>query len=122
MSNQFIQLQITYPQKQEAMEAARYLTESGLVACAQVTGPIESFYRWQGNLHNDREWLLLAKTDLDYFSKVKVAITKKHSYECPQIIALPIQSLSESYQDWLEEQLQEGASSVQEELKNKKSV
>lgn len=117
MSKQFIQLQVTYPQKQEAVTAAQRLTELGLTACAQVTGPIESFYRWQGNLHRDREWLLLAKTEAAFFTKVKDSIRETHSYECPQIIALPILALSESYQTWLEEQLTGNDSSEQEKVK-----
>lgn len=104
MSN-FIQLQITFPNKNEAEKIAQSLVESHKVACVQIIGPIQSFYYWKEKLENDEEFLLLAKTRSSYFNMLSEEINLAHSYECPQIVALPIEYISPDYESWLENQI-----------------
>ena len=102
----FIQLQITFPNQAEAENLAQRLIEHRKVACVQIVGPIQSFYRWQEKLHCDQEYLLLAKTKSLYFYELSGFINEAHSYECPQIIALPIENISQNYENWLESQFE----------------
>lgn len=106
MNHDFCQLQITCPTKEEAIALARKLVESHLVACAQVAGPITSFCYWKGEFKEGEEWLLLTKTRLCIFDEVSELILSHHSYEVPQIVALPISASSPDYLRWMEEQIQ----------------
>lgn len=97
----FIQVTTTAPSKEEAGRIARTLVESKLAACAQVMGPIESHYRWKGALEQSTEWLCLVKTRRANYAAVEAAIRANHSYEVPEIVAIPIEAGSESYLAWL---------------------
>lgn len=86
----------------EARRIARDLVEGRLAACVNiVTAPIESVYRWKGKLEMSKEFLLIIKTARGRFAAVERAIRKLHSYEVPEIIALPIASGSRDYLAWL---------------------
>jgi Uncharacterized protein involved in tolerance to divalent cations len=91
--------------KEEAEKIAQYLVEQKLAACVQITGPITSIYRWKGKVENAQEWLCLIKTRDDLYNKVEAAIKKLHSYETPEIIAVPIIKGSTEYLSWLDDVL-----------------
>ena len=97
----FIQVSTTTETKEEAQKIAKYLVEQKFAACVQITGPIESTYHWKGHVETANEWLCLIKTREDYFDKVEAAIKKLHSYETPEIIAIPIFKGSREYLNWL---------------------
>ncbi|MGD0279083.1 MAG: divalent-cation tolerance protein CutA [Smithella sp.] len=97
----FIQVSTTTETKEEAQKIAKYLVEQKFAACVQITGPIESTYRWKGKVEKAQEWLCLIKTREDCFDKVEAAIKKLHSYETPEIIAIPIFKGSREYLNWL---------------------
>ena len=101
---EFIQLQITFPTQQEAEQVAAVLVDRHKAACAQITGQVKSFYIWKDKRETSEEYLLLAKIRRDCFAEVASVITGLHSYECPQIVALPILEISPDYRQWLEEQ------------------
>ncbi len=101
----FIQLQITYPNHEEAIEVAKRLVASKLVACAQVVGGVESCYVWKGEFCVDGETLLLCKTRSKLFDLVVKEITNTHSYECPQIVAVPLTHVSPDYAVWLDDNI-----------------
>ena len=101
----YIQVSTTTETKEEAQKIAQYLVEQGLAACVQITGPIASTYRWKGKVENAQEWLCLIKTREDFFGKVEAAIKKSHSYETPEIIAVPIIKGSKEYLSWFEDSL-----------------
>jgi periplasmic divalent cation tolerance protein len=106
MSN-YIQIQITFPTAELALETATKLVQEKLVACAQVCGTVRSVYTWKGVCETSDETLLLAKTTLPFFERLEAAVRANHPYECPQIVALPIVAANTDYLDWLNEQLQE---------------
>ena len=91
--------------KEEAQKIAQYLVEQGLAACVQITGPMESTYRWKGKVETANEWLCLIKTREELYDKVETAIKKLHSYETPEIIAVPIIKSSSEYLNWLNDVL-----------------
>ena len=101
----YIQISTTTETKEQAQKIARYLVEQKLAACVQITGPIESIYRWKGKVENAQEWLCLIKTRDDLYNKVETAIKKLHSYETPEIIAMPVVKGSKEYLSWIEDSL-----------------
>lgn len=87
--------------RDEAREIARALVERRLAGCVQIGGPIESVYRWQGNVETAAEWTCLVKTTAAQYPAVEQAIRELHSYDTPEIVAVPIQAGSEQYLEWL---------------------
>lgn len=79
---------------------ARAIVEERLAACVQLT-PIRSVYRWQGAVHVEGETLLLIKTQRELFERLDAFIRERHSYETPEIVALPIVAGSQAYLDWI---------------------
>jgi periplasmic divalent cation tolerance protein len=106
MMNGFIQVMTTVETKEQAQSIARYLVEEKLAACVQITGAAFSTYRWAGKIETAREYLCLIKTRKDLFARVESAIKKLHSYETPEIIAVPIENGSKEYLKWLDESLE----------------
>lgn len=96
---------VTASSREEAEAIATFLVKSQLAACVNLL-PIHSIYTWQGELHQEQEWQLLIKTDLAQFDTLAAKIRELHSYEVPEIIALPIVSGSQPYLQWLDEQVQ----------------
>ncbi|HKQ85291.1 MAG TPA: divalent-cation tolerance protein CutA [Candidatus Acidoferrales bacterium] len=88
----------------EARRIAKALVERRLAACVNtVTTPVESVYRWKEKIERAKEYLLLIKTSRACFAAVERTIHDLHSYEVPEIIALPIVSGSRDYLSWLGE-------------------
>lgn len=100
----FVQVITTTSTREEAQQIAQVLVARRLAACVQVLGPIESVYRWQGKVQASQEWYCTAKTRQTLFEEVAQAIQQEHSYDVPEIIALPIAAGSQSYLRWLAEQ------------------
>ena len=105
LTEQYIQIQITFPTSESANNMATKLVREKLVACAQVCGTVQSVYTWKGVCENSKETLLLAKTTLALFEHVESAVRADHPYECPQIVALPIVIANTDYLTWLSGQL-----------------
>ena len=91
----------------EAETIARTLVEEQLAACVNILNPFRSIYRWEGKLADDQEWLLLIKTRAERFSAVEARVKALHSYQVPEVIALPIVQGSEGYLRWLLESASE---------------
>ena len=86
---------------EEAARLADMLIGAHLAACVQILPEMESVYRWQGKIERQPEVLLLAKTARSKFEDLEREVRALHSYETPEIIALPIVAGSSSYLDWL---------------------
>ena len=100
----YIQISTTTETKEQAQKIVQYLVEHKLAACVQITGPITSVYRWKGKVETAQEWLCLIKTRASLFEKVEAAIKKRHPYETPEIIAVPILKGSNEYLNWLHDE------------------
>ncbi len=94
---------VTTGSEAEARTIAKSLVETQLAACVALK-PIESIYRWQGTIHQDAEYQLVIKTDLCLFDQIAAHITQQHSYELPEIVAVPLVA-TEAYGQWVREQL-----------------
>ena len=80
-----------------------------LAGCVQILPEMQSIYRWQGEVVREQEILLLAKTTKDQFDELVSSVTAIHSYETPEIVALPITAAAETYLKWLLGSLPEGS-------------
>jgi periplasmic divalent cation tolerance protein len=83
---------------------AKALVEEQLAACVNILSPMRSVYRWEGKVTDDREWLLLIKTRAERFAAVEIRVKALHSYQVPEVIALPIMAGTEAYLRWLREE------------------
>ena len=92
---------MTAGSREEAARLADMLVVARLAACVQILPEIESVYHWQGNVERAPEILLLAKTTQANFASVESAVRALHSYETPEIIALPVTAASAPYLEWL---------------------
>ncbi|MBP90638.1 MAG: cytochrome C biogenesis protein CcdA [Planctomycetaceae bacterium] len=97
-----IQVMTTVPDQADAKRIAASLVAKRLAACVQIRGPIESTYRWRGEVEKSQEWVCAIKTRSELFREVEQAIRDLHSYDEPEIIALPIVAGSEGYLAWLD--------------------
>ena len=102
----FIQVVTTVEKKEEAERISRALVAANLAACVQVS-KCESIYNWRGEVQNSEEWVLTIKSSHALFAELCRTIERLHSYEVPEIIAVPILSGSEKYLSWLKEELKE---------------
>lgn len=89
----------------EASRVANTLIDDRLAACVNALPAMQSVYRWKGKVETAREVLLLIKTTHDRFPALRDRILELHSYETPEIIALPIVAGAETYLAWLREQV-----------------
>jgi periplasmic divalent cation tolerance protein len=87
---------------EESEKIAQVLVEERLAACVNITA-VKSYYRWQGELCTDKEALLLIKTEKSKVNEIIERIQEVHSYDVPEIIALPIIAGHDKYLAWLDE-------------------
>src|SRR6266550_5517208 len=92
---------ITTPNKEEASRLADMLVGRKLAACVQILPVMESVYRWQGKVERQDEVLLIAKTVNSKLAELEREVRALHSYETPEIVAVPLTALSEPYLRWL---------------------
>lgn len=85
----------------EARRLSRLLLQKKLAACINISGRVESHYRWQGKIEKAGEVMLLIKTKPAVFKRLEKTLREHHSYSVPEIIALPIQKGSRKYLAWL---------------------
>lgn len=95
---------VTAPSRDEAKTIASSLIAEKLAACVNII-PTHSIYTWEGEVCADDEWLLIIKTDLAKYQALQERIIEMHSYEVPEVIALPIVSGSSLYLQWISEQV-----------------
>jgi periplasmic divalent cation tolerance protein len=92
---------MTAPNGEEATRLAELLIGAHLAACVQILPEMESVYRWEGKVERQSEVLLLAKTTTAKFAELEREVRSLHSYETPEIIAVPIVAGSSPYLAWL---------------------
>lgn len=100
---EYLQVTTTCDQRSDADTIAKTLVERELAACVQIAGPIVSIYRWQGKVEKAQEWICFIKTKRDLYAAVEAAIRSVHTYDTPEIIAVPITAGSEKYLKWLDD-------------------
>ena len=98
---QYILVFMTAASVDEANRLADMLLDKRLAACVQITREMDSVYRWQGKVERQREVLLIAKTLSSRFAELEREVVKLHSYETPEIVAIPLSAGSAPYLEWL---------------------
>ena len=93
----------TVPDREVALRLAEHLVERGLAACVNISQPVTSVYRWQGQTESATELLLLIKTTQQQYAALETAILSLHPYELPEIIAVPVSQGLPGYLDWVEQ-------------------
>jgi periplasmic divalent cation tolerance protein len=89
----------------EALTIANSLIEARLAACVNVLPAVQSIYRWQGKIETAHEVLLIIKTTQEHFTAVQDHITQLHTYDTPEIVAIPVIDGSDEYVAWLRDQV-----------------
>ena len=96
---------ITAGSKEEADKISRGLVESKLAFCVSTLPKVQSTYYWEDKIHVDKEFLLIVKTRQDQYEALETWVKNNHSYEVPEIIALPIEQGLPAYRngidDWI---------------------
>ncbi|MBX6385959.1 MAG: divalent-cation tolerance protein CutA [Microbispora sp.] len=99
--NNEVEVRVTTDNRQEADRIASAVVSRRLAACAQVVAQISSTYWWEGEVQQAEEWLLLMKTTADRFEELAACVRELHSYEVPEIVAVPIVQGTPDYLEWI---------------------
>lgn len=105
---EFIVIYCTVPNKNEGREIAKALVKYKLVACVNIIDKIESIFSWDGQMQEEKEALMIIKTKKSLFDGVNKVIQKLHSYNVPEVIAMPVIEADETYLKWIAHETREG--------------
>ena len=95
----------TAKSKEEAQDIAKQLVAFKLAACVNIIDQVQSIYSWEGKICEEAEVLMVIKTKKSLFEDLEKAIRTHHSYENPEIIALPIEKGSKPYLSWIDQSI-----------------
>jgi periplasmic divalent cation tolerance protein len=101
LNTNYIIILVTAKDKQQAETISQLLLKERLIACANIINPVTSFFHWTGKIDNAEECLIVMKSRMDLFAQVTEHVKRLHSYEVPEVLALPIVDASEAYLDWM---------------------
>lgn len=101
-----IEVTTTTESKEQASELARLLVENRLAACVQVAGPIQSTYRWNGEICCGEEFRCTAKSTKTLLGEITEFIQRWHPYDVPEILVSEVTSSSQAYATWILQQLE----------------
>jgi periplasmic divalent cation tolerance protein len=103
VESQYVVILVTASSVDEARKIADALVTKGLAACCNIIPAVRSIYRWEGKLCDDAEVLMVIKSRRDRFPQLASAVKSLHSYQVPEIIALPLVEGWPPYLKWLDE-------------------
>jgi periplasmic divalent cation tolerance protein len=92
---------VTAPSAEVAAELAWALVEARLAACGNVVPGLRSIYRWEGKVQEEPEALLILKTTRGRFEALRDEVLRRHPYQVPEVLALPVEAGSERYLGWV---------------------
>jgi periplasmic divalent cation tolerance protein len=91
----------TFNSKADAEKMAMALLDQGLIACAQISGPTQSCYWWQGKIETQEEYVLAMKSEASLYNSLEQEIKKNHPYDTPEIIGTEITRIYGEYKAWM---------------------
>jgi periplasmic divalent cation tolerance protein len=109
-SGDTVRVETTVDSREGAERLARSVVEHRLAACAQVGGPITSFYRWEGRVQADEEWTVVVKTAADRLDELTAHIGEVHPYDVPEVVAVPVTGGNPAYLEWVRDETRGGTS------------
>jgi periplasmic divalent cation tolerance protein len=95
----------TCDSEEQAGRIARALLDQRLAACVNILPGVRSIYRWKDQIEDAAEWMLIIKSRRDLLDKLRLAVARIHSYEVPELLAVPVVDGSEEYLAWLDREL-----------------
>lgn len=98
-------VQTTCSSAEEAEKVARHILDRRLAACATISAPVRSIYHWRGAVEDALEYVVTFKTRRDLFDRLSADLRAVHSYETPEIVALPVVAASPEYLEWMDREL-----------------
>jgi periplasmic divalent cation tolerance protein len=101
--------------EQQAVEISEELIARRLATCVNIVPCLRSIYRWKGKICEDTEYLLFIKTPKRFFDRVSAAIREFHSYELPEILALPVSESEENFHRWILQMVEPGPEDAAED-------
>lgn len=101
MKEEIIIILVTAANRHEAEQIVSALVEKKLIACGNLISPVFSIFHWQGNVCREDEVLVMLKTRRSLFANVQQHVKELHSYDTPEIIALPVIEGADDYLDWV---------------------
>ena len=105
MNSEYIIVLVTTANKVEAEKIAQTLLKERLIACANILNPVTSFFFWSGKIDKAEECLMVMKSRRDLFAELAECLKGLHSYELPEVLAIPIVEGSAAYLAWMGEVL-----------------
>jgi len=90
---------------EKAEKLAAALVERSLAVCVNIVPGLRSVYQWEGKVHHDSEWLLIIKTSREKWPELEEAIGQLHSYDCPELVLIQPDEVTEAYGNWWRESL-----------------
>ena len=100
--------------EQQAVEISEELIARRLATCINIGPCLRSIYRWKGKVCEDTEYLLLIKTPEKLFEQVSSAIREYHSYELPEILAIPVTAAETNFHQWVLQMVEPEADGIEE--------
>jgi periplasmic divalent cation tolerance protein len=104
MNDSLIVVSTTVENKADAERLASILIERRLVACAQISSPLTSMYRWQGKIVTAEEFLLTVKTRKSLYETLAQVLRQEHPYQVPEVIGQEVEMVDERYSSWIAEE------------------
>ena len=105
MKKQYGFVYVTAQDQKEAQKIVRALVQKKLIACANIFPPVVSCYEWKGQFKEEKETIVILKTQKHFFKEVEQAILQNHSYDCPCIVFIPIAEGYAPFLSWIDSQL-----------------
>jgi periplasmic divalent cation tolerance protein len=109
MASDAMVILVTAPSADQAAVIARTLVEEGLAACGNVLPQLRSIYRWEGKVQDEPEALLILKSTRARFEALRARVVALHPYECPEVIALPVEEGHPPYLAWIADSVRSGS-------------
>jgi periplasmic divalent cation tolerance protein len=106
LKDNYIIIFVTTKDRTEAEQLSQLLLKNRLIACANLVNPIDSFFYWQNKIERADECLIIMKSRLDLLKRIVEQVKGLHSYEVPEVLALPIVDGSKDYLNWMDTVLQ----------------
>jgi periplasmic divalent cation tolerance protein len=106
LKDTYVVIMVAMASKKEAEKICTKLLEEKLIACANITGPVSSHFRWAEKIESVEEYLVFLKSRTAMFETICMRIKEMHSYKVPEIIALDIVKASKQYTDWIDSVLE----------------
>jgi periplasmic divalent cation tolerance protein len=101
----YIQISTATEKREDAERIAETLVQKRLAACVQIIGTVSSTYWWKGKVEKAEEWLCLIKSEKSLYKELEKTIKEIHTYETPEITAVPVVAGSKEYFEWLDQEL-----------------